>query len=191
MMGALHLALVIAVSTQATAIGGAHRTRRQETGAATMRLAVGAAAVYDLSRSYHPPPSLPRLGGGVRAVRPPDALLGGGVRAVPLPDAYPRVGPPASPRRPRSDVRQDEWLGSDKLRHFLLSMAVTQFTYGGLRTASTNDDVALPIAIGVAAVASVGKEVHDVRNDGPFSLKDLAWDAAGIAIAGVLLGSVR
>lgn len=85
----------------------------------------------------------------------------------------------------------DEWLGTDKLRHFLISMAVTQFTYGGLRTASANDDVALPIAIGVAAVAGVGKEVHDVRKNGPFNLKDLTWDAAGIAIAGFLLGSVR
>lgn len=89
------------------------------------------------------------------------------------------------------DVRQDEWIGNDKLRHFLMSMAVTQFAYGGLRTADMEDDLALPIAIGVAAATGVGKELHDVRNEGPFSLKDLAWDAAGIIAAGLLLGSVR
>lgn len=89
------------------------------------------------------------------------------------------------------EIRRDAWIGNDKLRHLLMSMAATQFAYGGLRTAGIEDDHALPIAIGVAALTGVGKEVLDVRGEGLFSLKDLAWDAAGIIAAGLLLGSVR
>lgn len=100
--------------------------------------------------------------------------------------AAPDAGPAGS-----LDIRQNEWFGNDKLRHFLMSMAFTQFMYGGLRTASADDDVALPIAIGAAAVAGIGKEMYDVRNAGPFNLKDLMWDAAGIIVAGLILGSVR
>ncbi len=46
-------------------------------------------------------------------------------------------------------------------------------------------------AVGVALLLGVGKELVDVRNGGPFSLKDLAWDAAGVALGSLLAQQIR
>ena len=75
----------------------------------------------------------------------------------------------------------DVWFGDDKLRHFAMSIATATFAYAAARTAGA-DDVALPGALAVAAAAGVGKEVYDRRIGRPFSLRDLAWDALGVAV---------
>jgi putative lipoprotein len=79
----------------------------------------------------------------------------------------------------------DRWVAEDKLRHFALSFAATQMAYAGGRIA-TDADTALPLAAGAALALGLAKEVRDARAGGPFSFKDLAWDAAGVALGVVL-----
>ena len=76
----------------------------------------------------------------------------------------------------------DRWFGSDKLRHFFLSFGVTGFAFAGTRAAGAGE-AADWIAPALAASAGFGKELDDHRRGWGFSLRDLVWDAAGIAAA--------
>lgn len=84
----------------------------------------------------------------------------------------------------RSDT--DRWFAEDKLRHFFLSFAATSFAFSAARSSGLDRTSALATAATGAAVVGVGKEWYDQRSGGPFSFKDLSWDALGI-LAGVLL----
>ena len=81
----------------------------------------------------------------------------------------------------------DHWFGGDKVQHFFTSAFVQSMAYGSLRTAGLGHGVALAGATATSAVAGVSKEVNDLRTKGEFSLRDLAWDAAGAGAATVLL----
>lgn len=83
--------------------------------------------------------------------------------------------------------RGDSWFGPDKLQHFFMSAFVQSFGYGALRRAGAEHGPAIAGASVVTAVAGVGKEIRDGRARGDFSLRDLAWDAAGAGSASVLL----
>lgn len=85
----------------------------------------------------------------------------------------------------------DAWLGSDKFVHAGMSWAVAAFAYAGLRLAGADGDAGLTIALPVAAAAGVGKELHDRRRGGRFSVRDLVADAVGIGAAYFLLREVR
>jgi uncharacterized protein YfiM (DUF2279 family) len=87
--------------------------------------------------------------------------------------------------------RGDGWFGEDKLRHFLASYAVAAVGYGSARLVGIEPDAALALATGGAVAAGIGKEWADVRRGGPFSLKDLVYDAAGIAVALGILRNTR
>lgn len=87
-------------------------------------------------------------------------------------------GPPPQPVPAASD---DRWVAEDKLQHFAMSFAVTGMTYGGGRLA-LDPAPARAVAAGVTLSLGVGKELTDARRGGPFSVKDLAWDAAGVAL---------
>ena len=95
--------------------------------------------------------------------------------------------PPALPQEPKPDT----WFGSDKGRHFWMSYATTAFTFAAARAAGTDSEPALTIAIPVAAVAGIGKEVYDRRRGERFSVRDLVADALGVAAAYFLLREVR
>jgi len=82
----------------------------------------------------------------------------------------------------------DRWLGSDKLRHFFLSFGATGFARAGARAAGAGD-ASRWIGPAVAAAAGVGKELSDHARGWGFSLRDLVWDAAGIAAAALALRS--
>lgn len=71
---------------------------------------------------------------------------------------------------------EDRWYGEDKVRHLGASAAITAIGYGGSRVVFGVDE-SIGVAIGVAAVAGLLRELHDGR----FSYKDLVWDAVGIA----------
>ncbi|HUF12035.1 MAG TPA: hypothetical protein VMN78_02920 [Longimicrobiales bacterium] len=73
----------------------------------------------------------------------------------------------------------DAWWGEDKVQHFAASAAVTLMAYGGARM-PLEPDAAIGVAIGSAALAGLWKEVRDLRSGGPFSFRDLVWDALGI-----------
>ncbi len=80
-------------------------------------------------------------------------------------------------------------LGEDKLRHLGMAFAVTQVAFGVTRLGLSADH-ARPTAIGLAAVASIGKELYDVRRGRRFDALDLAWDIVGIALGAVLIHQI-
>ena len=81
----------------------------------------------------------------------------------------------------------DHWVGSDKLQHFFSSAFVQSMSYGALRTTGLPHGAALAGATATTVAVGVGKEVMDRRTKGVFSVRDLAWDAAGAGAATVLL----
>jgi uncharacterized protein YfiM (DUF2279 family) len=81
----------------------------------------------------------------------------------------------------------DSWVGRDKLQHFFLSAFVQSISYGTLRGTGVSHASALAGASLTTAVVGVGKELHDRRVKGEFSVRDLSWDAAGAASMTVLL----
>ena len=94
------------------------------------------------------------------------------------------------PVRDRSTVR-DRWWARDKAKHLVGSALWTLSTqYVLVAKADWNEGDALPASIASGAAVGLAKEVYD-RHTPPayrFSTKDLAADAAGIALAmGVIL----
>jgi uncharacterized protein YfiM (DUF2279 family) len=86
---------------------------------------------------------------------------------------------------------QDRWLAEDKLRHFALSFAITEMAYATARF-ELSADRALASAAGVALLAGIGKEIHDLRPGGSgLSILDLAWDLAGVGLGTVLAHQIR
>ena len=83
----------------------------------------------------------------------------------------------------------DPWLAEDKIQHFTLSAAATTIGYGGARLA-LEPEGALVAAGATALGLGLAKELKDVRGGGPFSLKDLVWDAAGVALALTLVSGI-
>jgi uncharacterized protein YfiM (DUF2279 family) len=86
--------------------------------------------------------------------------------------------------------REDRWLGQDKFRHFWMSYASTAFSFAAARSVEIDRDVALPLSMGAAAMAGVGKELYD-RKHSFFSPRDLVADALGIAAGYFLLRELR
>ena len=85
----------------------------------------------------------------------------------------------------------DSWLSTDKLKHFFVSAFVQSVSYSALRTARVSHDGALVGASTLTLMAGVGKEIHDDRSGESFSVRDLAWDAAGAGAATALLSRAR
>jgi uncharacterized protein YfiM (DUF2279 family) len=75
----------------------------------------------------------------------------------------------------------DPWFSERKLVHFGASaeLASNGYTLGTAFWDQTWPRLALGAGLGITA--GVGKEVYDVANHGEFSLKDLTWDAFGVA----------
>lgn len=81
----------------------------------------------------------------------------------------------------------DPWFGPDKVKHFFVSAFIQSVTYGSLRSAGASHGGAIAGATVATAAAGVGREIHDLRVKGQFSLRDLAWDAAGAGAATLFL----
>ncbi len=84
---------------------------------------------------------------------------------------------------------EDPWIAFDKVEHFTFGFL---FTLGGqyvfVNKGGLTENESLPLAIGVAASAAIAKELYDRRyGSGYFSHRDLVADAAGIAVAVVLI----
>ncbi len=106
--------------------------------------------------------------------------------ALPRPRAFPADTPaPARPQTP------DPWFAEDKLKHFLLSYAVTSIGYAAARTAGLTHHPAMVAGAAAAAAAGIWKEAHDRATGGDVSARDLTWDAVGIAVGGVLAEHTR
>ena len=87
--------------------------------------------------------------------------------------------------------RNETWLGADKVKHFFISAFIESLGFGGLLAVGADRGTARGGALGITAAAGVGREVHDRRTKGEFSLGDLAWDAAGAGAALLLLSRTQ
>lgn len=105
-----------------------------------------------------------------------------GLEAASGPGAPGRAVPPPPPA--------DRWLAEDKLQHFAMSFAATEMAYGGARL-RLEPGPARSAAVELALLLGLGKELADVRSGSPFSLKDLAWDAAGVALGYTFAQRIR
>ena len=82
---------------------------------------------------------------------------------------------------------RDSWLGADKVKHFVTSAVVQGMGYGTLRATNADHRSSLIGASALTAAVGVAKELHDRRNSGLFSPRDLVWDAAGAGAATLVL----
>ncbi len=85
---------------------------------------------------------------------------------------------------------KDSIAGIDKLKHFLLSGFVESVAFAGLQAAGANRSSSLAGAATVTVVVAVGREAHDRRVSGLFSIGDLVWDALGAGAAMLILTRV-
>jgi uncharacterized protein YfiM (DUF2279 family) len=92
----------------------------------------------------------------------------------------------SKPARPSDPV-----FGVDKVKHFFIAGFVESLSFAGTQAMDANRRTARNVAIGVTAVVSVGREIHDRRTKGLFSIRDLAWDAIGAAAAMLLLNHTQ
>jgi pimeloyl-ACP methyl ester carboxylesterase len=84
----------------------------------------------------------------------------------------------------------DSLFGIDKLKHFLLSGFVEGVAFAGLQAAGTGRSASLAGAGATAAMVAVGREVHDRRVTGLFSVGDLLWDAVGAGAAFLIVSRI-
>jgi uncharacterized protein YfiM (DUF2279 family) len=101
------------------------------------------------------------------------------------------AGAPVPPDAASAWLARDAWLGEDKARHFGVSYALVMTGAAGARVVGLDRDAALVAAVAGAAAAGLAKEVFDARRGGPFSLRDLVADAAGIAAAVLVVRAAR
>ena len=90
--------------------------------------------------------------------------------------------PQSAPKHPR-----DSWFGADKVKHFFMSAFIESMTFSGLQAAGASRNTAFAGAIGTTAAFGIGREIHDKKTKGLFSLGDLTWDAVGAGSAGLVL----
>jgi len=121
---------------------------------------------------------------GAHAQQPIRACAESVVRVVCAGPADVRVRPVAGSAASQDTFPElpDRWFGSDKLKHFFLSFGTTGFAWAGAGTVGAGDAAGW-IAPAVAGLAGIGKELSDRSRGWGFSLRDLAWDAAGVAAA--------
>ena len=85
----------------------------------------------------------------------------------------------------------DSWFGADKLKHFFLAAFIQSASYSAARLARVEHGRAVAIAWGTTGAASLAKELFDRRRQGVFSVRDLAWDAAGAGAATLVISHTR
>ncbi|MDY7228844.1 hypothetical protein [Hyalangium rubrum] len=77
---------------------------------------------------------------------------------------------------------RDDWFSADKRNHFLISMGLAGVGYGAGAALSEERPVRWLTGAGLSLGVGLGKELHDRSQGRLFSVKDLAWDAAGAAV---------
>lgn len=98
------------------------------------------------------------------------------------------VGQAATPQDSlQKQPQRETWLGPDKVKHFLMAAFIESVAFSGLEAGGSSWNTAFAGAIGTTVAISVGRELHDKRTKGLFSLGDLLWDAIGAAAAGEML----
>ena len=77
---------------------------------------------------------------------------------------------------------EDPWLGEDKALHAALSASIAGMSYGIGATLLEPPWQRALLGAGVALTAGGAKELLDLAGGGRASARDLAWDAAGVAL---------
>lgn len=93
----------------------------------------------------------------------------------------------SSPSRAVAPRPRDSFLGLDKPKHFLLSFFIESGAFSSLQAAGTGRRAAGIGATAVTAAIGIGREIHDRRTKGLFSVGDLLWDVLGAGTAVVML----
>jgi uncharacterized protein YfiM (DUF2279 family) len=109
------------------------------------------------------------------------------------PAAADTTGPRVRDRFAQQSPRplEDRWLAVDKVQHFAMAYGAAMFGYGILRGAEIEHEDAQTAALAGSLALGVSKELFDRSRGGPFSLKDLAWDALGTLAAWGMLSLNR
>lgn len=89
-------------------------------------------------------------------------------------------------------VPADHWIGVDKVKHFFTSALIQSLAYSVTQVTTRGPRSSLLLSATLASTAAgIGKEVYDRRSYGHFSVRDLAWDAAGAGTATLMLARTR
>ena len=101
----------------------------------------------------------------------------------------------AAPAPSRSKVEHpkpsDPIIGVDKAKHFFIAGFVETMTFAGLESVGGSRSSARSGAIAKTASVSMGREIHDRKTKGLFSVRDLAWDAIGAGAAMLVINKTR
>ena len=96
------------------------------------------------------------------------------------------------PAAARAQAPTDRLFAPDKVKHFVLSALVQSFAYSVTQVTTKAPRSSLMLSASLAsAAAGIGKEMYDRRSYGHFSVRDLAWDAAGAGTASLMLSRTR
>ncbi len=82
---------------------------------------------------------------------------------------------------------KDSFVGLDKPKHFLLSFFIESGSFAAIQAGGGGRRPSFIGASAVTTVFGLGREIHDRRTKGLFSLGDLAWDGLGAAAAVLML----
>ena len=92
----------------------------------------------------------------------------------------------------QTPTTRDRWVGEDKWKHFFSSFVVTSISASAARAAGLDPAPSAWVGAGVGVAAGAWKEIRDRRRPGATpSLKDAAWDLAGVGTATALLHQDR
>lgn len=97
------------------------------------------------------------------------------------------LAPPAAAQK----REPDKWLGTDKVKHFIMAGFVYGISHASLQFVRAGEGQQQAGAGVSAVVFSLGKEVYDKRRGSVISARDIIWDGAGIILTGLLMRHVR
>ncbi|MDB4952176.1 MAG: putative periplasmic lipoprotein [Gemmatimonadetes bacterium] len=86
----------------------------------------------------------------------------------------------------------DRWIGEDKWKHYFVSFVVTSLAASGARAAGAGRSGSLYVGAGAGVAAGAYKEMRDRHTPGATpSLRDFAWDLAGVGTGVVVAAQAR
>ena len=85
----------------------------------------------------------------------------------------------------------DPVFGVDKVKHFFIVGFVESMSFASLQAAGSSRSTAKAGAIAAATIVSFGREIHDRRTKGLFSVRDLVWDAIGASAALIVINKTQ
>jgi hypothetical protein len=97
----------------------------------------------------------------------------------------------AAPLHAQKPKPADPIFGVDKVKHFFIAGFVESMSFAGMQATGSNRSTARVAALSATAIVSVGREIHDKKTKGLFSIRDLAWDAIGASAALLVLNKTQ